>query len=130
MGNPKKINVKGVGRLPAFSHATVAGDLIFVSGILGTLPNTFDLPEGGTAPQTRQTMENIKSVLAAAGATMEDIVKVNVYLTDMTTFGDMNDAYVEFFPGDPPSRITVGCSALALGAAVEIDCIALNPGRK
>ena len=61
---------------------------------------------------------------------MEDIVKVNVYLTDMTTFGDMNDAYMEFFQSDPPSRITVGCSALALGAAVEIDCIALNPGRK
>jgi 2-iminobutanoate/2-iminopropanoate deaminase len=130
MEKPKKINVKGVGRLPAFSHATVAGDLIFVSGILGTMPNTFDLPEGGTAPQTRQTMQNIKSVLAAAGATMEDIVKVNVYLTDMTTFSDMNDAYMEFFRSDPPSRITVGCSALALGAAVEIDCIALNPDRK
>jgi len=125
---PKRINVEGVGRLPAFSHATIAGDTIYVSGTLGTKPDSFDLAEGGTGPQTAQTLENIKTILAGAGATFDDVVKMNVFLTDMSTFRAMNTAYLTFFPGDPPARITVGCAALALGAAVEIDCIARNPG--
>ncbi len=124
MSDIRKINDEGLGRLPAFSHATVVGDLIFVSGTLGTLPGSFDLAEGGMGPQTAQTLRNIKSILETAGATLADVAKVNVYVTDMTKFGEMNEAYLEFFPGDPPSRITVGCSALALGALVEIDCIA------
>ena len=124
---PARINVEGVGRLPAFSHATIAGDTIYVSGTLGTKPNSFELAEGGTGPQTVQTLENIKAILAGAGATFDDVVKMNVFLTDMSTFRAMNAAYLVFFPGDPPARITVGCTALALGAAVEIDCIAQNP---
>jgi reactive intermediate/imine deaminase len=127
VSGPKRINVEGVGRLPAFSHATLAGGLIFVSGMLGTLPGSFNLAPGGTAGQTRQALENIRAILAGAGATLADVAKVNVYLTDMTTFSEMNEAYLEFFPGEPPARITVGCAALALGAAVEIDCIALDP---
>lgn len=129
MGGPRKINVEGVGRLPVFSHAAIAGDLIFVSGMLGTLPGGFDLAPGGTAGQTRQALENIRAILAGAGARLEDVAKVNVYLTDMTTFAEMNRAYLPFFPGEPPARITVGCAALALGAAVEMDCIAQNPAR-
>ena len=124
MNTIKAINVEGLGRLPAFSHATVVGDLIFVSGTLGTRGASFELVEGGTGPQTTQALENINVILAASGATLQDIVKVNVYLTDMAAFGEMNTAYLRFFPQDPPARITVGCSALALGAAVEIDCIA------
>ncbi len=124
---PQRINVPGVGRLPAFSHATVAGDTIYVSGTLGTKPRSAELVEGGTGPQTAQTLENIKAILAAAGATLDDVVKMNVFLTNMDTFGAMNAAYLTFFEGDPPARITVGCTALALGAAVEIDCIARNP---
>ncbi len=127
VAKPQRINVDGVGRLPAFSHATLAGGLIFVSGTLGTRPGSFDLAEGGTGPQTQQTLGNIRAILAGAGATLEDVVKVNVFLTDMSTFREMNEAYLEFFPGDPPARITVGCSALALNAAVEIDCIAQSP---
>jgi len=129
MGGPRKVNVEGVGRLAAFSHATVAGGLVFVSGMLGTLPGGFDLAPGGTAGQTRQALENIRAILAGAGARLEDVVKVNVFLTDMTTFAEMNRAYLAFFPGEPPARITVGCTALALGAAVEMDCIAQDPAR-
>lgn len=127
MNDIKAINAEGLGRLPAFSHATVLGDLIFVSGTLGTRAGSFDLVEGGTGAQTTQTLENINLILTAAGATLRDIVKVNVYITDMSAFGEMNEAYLKFFPQDPPARITVGCSALALGAAVEIDCIARRP---
>jgi 2-iminobutanoate/2-iminopropanoate deaminase len=125
----RKVNVEGVGRVPAFSHATVAGDFVYVSGTLGTKTDSFALVEGGTGAQTRRTLENIRTILAGAGAGLEDVVKVNVFLTDMSTFQAMNEAYLEFFPGDPPARITVGCAGLALGAAVEIDCIAFRPGR-
>ncbi len=128
MARAERINVDAVGRLPAFSHAAVAGDLIFVSGTLGTKSGSFDLVEGGMGPQTTQTLENIRSILAGAGATLDDVVKVNVYVTDMSVFSEMNRAYIEIFGDEPPARITVGCSALALGALVEIDCIAQKPG--
>jgi 2-iminobutanoate/2-iminopropanoate deaminase len=123
----EKLNVDGVGRLPTFSHAVVAGDWIFVSGSLGTKPGSFELVPGGAGPQTAQTLANIRAILAGCGATLADVVKVNVFLTDMTTFREMNEAYLAAFPGEPPARITVGCAGLALGAAVEIDCIALAP---
>lgn len=127
MSKAERINVDGVGRLPAFSHATIAGDLIFVSGTLGTKSRTFELVEGGMGPETTQTLENIKTILEGAGATPDDIVKVNVFVTDMSAFPEMNEAYLEFFGDDPPARITVGCAGLALEAKIEIDCIARRP---
>jgi 2-iminobutanoate/2-iminopropanoate deaminase len=127
MAGPRRINAEGLGRLPAFSHASVAGDFVYVSGTLGTKPDSFELVDGGMGPQTRQTLENIRAILEAAGATLADLVKVNVFVTDMGAFREMNAAYLEFFDADPPARITVGCSALALGALVEIDAIAHRP---
>ena len=123
----RKVNVEGVGRLPTFCSAVVAGDFVYVSGTLGTQPGSFNLVPGGTGPQTTQTLRNIEKILAAAGAGFDDVVKVNVFITDMAQFPDMNRSYLEFFPGDPPARITVGCAALALGALVEIDCVAYRP---
>jgi 2-iminobutanoate/2-iminopropanoate deaminase len=120
----RSLIVEGLGRLPQFSHATVAGDLIFVSGTLGTQGEGFDLVPGGTGPETTQTLRNIEKILRAAGADLSDIVKVSVFLVDMTTFKEMNNAYAEFFGPEPPARITVGGIKLALGAAVEIECIA------
>jgi 2-iminobutanoate/2-iminopropanoate deaminase len=118
------INADGLGRLPAFSHASVAGDFVFVSGTLGTKAESFELVEGGMQEQTTQTLRNIRTILEASGASLADVVKVNVFVTDMAQFADMNRAYREFFPAEPPARITVGCSALALDALVEIDCVA------
>lgn len=123
----RKINVPGVARLPAFCHATLAGQQIFVSGMLGALPGRLELTEGGTGPQTVQALRNIEQVLQACGSRLDQVAKVNVYLTDMATFGEMNEAYLSVFGDDPPARITVGCTALALGAAVELDCIAFLP---
>ena len=125
MAKPERINAPGLGRLPAFSHATRAGDTIWVSGTLGTKEGSFELVEGGMAAQTSQTLRNIQSILAASGASFADVVKMNVFVTDMALFPEMNRAYLEFFPEEPPARITVGCSALALGALVEIDCVAV-----
>jgi 2-iminobutanoate/2-iminopropanoate deaminase len=126
-GTIERITSDQVGRLPAFSHATRAGGFIHVSGTLGTKPGTFTLVEGGMAEQTRQTLENIRAILRAAGADLQDVVKVQVFVTDMARFPDMNQVYREFFPSEPPARITVGCSALALGGLVEIDCVAYRP---
>jgi 2-iminobutanoate/2-iminopropanoate deaminase len=123
----RKINVPGVARLPAFCHASIAGDQVFVSGVLGARPGTMELTDGGTGAQTAQALRNIGTILAACGCTLADVAKVNVYLTDMTAFGEMNEAYLEAFGSEPPARITVGCSALALGAAVEMDCVAFLP---
>ena len=120
----RSIIAEGLGRLPQFSHATVAGELIFVSGTLGTLGEAFDLAPGGTGPETTQTLRNIETILRTAGAELSDVVKVSVYLSDMSTFAEMNKAYSEFFGEDPPARITVGGAVLALGAAVEIECVA------
>ena len=127
MTRPGRVNVEGVGQLPAFSHACISGDLIFVSGTLGTRPGTFELVEGGMGPETTQTLENIRTILEGAGASLDDVIKLNVFVTDMSGFPEMNRAYLEFFPTDPPARITVGCSGLALGAKIEIDCIAQKP---
>jgi 2-iminobutanoate/2-iminopropanoate deaminase len=123
----RKINVPDVARLPAFCHATMAGDQVFVSGMLGARPGALELVDGGTGAQTTQALRNIETVLAACGCSLADVAKVNVYLTDMATFGEMNDAYLGVFGNDPPARITVGCSGLALGAAVEMDCVAFVP---
>jgi 2-iminobutanoate/2-iminopropanoate deaminase len=123
----KHIYVDGLARLPAFCHAVVAGDFIYVSGTLGTKPNSMDLVEGGTGPETTQTLRNIETILKACGASLADVVKVNVFLRDIATFAEMNTAYLAVMGDDPPARITVGRTELALGAAVEIDCVAYKP---
>ena len=123
----RKVVVDGLGKLPAFCHAVVAGDFIFVSGTLGTKPNSFELVEGGTGAETRQTLLNIETILEGCGAGLSDLVKLNVFLADIGTFSEMNAAYLEKMGDDPPARITVGRAELALGAAVEIDGIAHKP---
>jgi 2-iminobutanoate/2-iminopropanoate deaminase len=121
------VNVESLGRLPAFCHAVVAGDFIYVSGTLGTRPGGLDLVEGGTREQTARTLRNIETILQECGASLADLVKVNVFLSDMKTFPEMNAAYLEILGSDPPARITVGRVELALGAAVEIDAVAYKP---
>lgn len=120
----RKLNVDGIGKLPAFCHAVQAGPFLYVSGTLGTKPDSFELVKGGTGPQTTQTLRNIETILKGCGFALADLVKVNVFLADMATFADMNAAYIEVIGDDPPARITVGRAALALGAAVEIDAVA------
>lgn len=124
MSNNPRVIVPDLGHLPQFCHATVAGDLVFVSGTLGTIGGGFELAAGGAGPETAQTLRNIGRILEAAGATFDDVVKVSIHMSDMSGFAEMNEAYGEFFADDPPARITVGCSELALGAIVEIECIA------
>ena len=107
-----------------FSAAVRVDHLIFLSGNIGNLPGTLDLPDGGIQAETRQTMENIQSALALAGATMADVVKCTVFMADMSEWGAMNEVYRTYFE-TPPARSALGASGLALGALVEIECIAV-----
>ena len=108
-----------------FSSAVRVGNLLYLSGQIGTIPGTRQLPEGGVGPETSQTLENIRSVLQHAGSSLERVVKCTVFLTDIADYAAMNDVYRTFFPEKPPARSTVAGSGLALGARVEIECIAL-----
>jgi 2-iminobutanoate/2-iminopropanoate deaminase len=125
--NIKKVNVSSLGRLPAFCHAVVAGDFIYVSGTLGTISDSMELIEGGTGAETAQALKNISLILKECGASLSDLVKVSVFLADIQAFSEMNESYLEVIGIDPPARITVGRAELARGAAVEIDAIAYKP---
>ena len=106
--------------------ATRVGDLIFCSGALGVDEN-FKLVEGGVGAQTRQAIANLQAVLATAGATLADVAKITVWLTDLADFAVFNAAYAEAFGDTLPARSTV-TSALAIpGALVEIEAIASIP---
>lgn len=124
---PEKQTIQLPGSLEGlpFSSAVRVGDMLYLSGQIGVLPGTRDLAPGGTAAETRQTMENIRAVLAHAGSSMDRVVKCTVFLLDMGDYQEMNDVYREFFPRDPPARSSLAATGLALGARVEIECLAL-----
>ena len=111
-----------------FSPAIRAGDFIFLSGAIGTRPGTTELVSGDVGEQTRQTMENLRTVLRAAGSDLDDVATCTVFLVDMRDYAAMNAVYATFWEGDPPARSTVAGSGLALGARVEIECMAYAPG--
>jgi 2-iminobutanoate/2-iminopropanoate deaminase len=107
------------------STAVRVGDIVFLSGALGTKPGGGGLADGGIEGQTRQALENVKASATLAGVTMADIAKCTVFITDVSMFQAMNTVYREFFPSEPPARTTVGVAALVVpGALIEIECIA------
>src|SRR3989442_14852374 len=116
----------GVG-LP-FSAAVRVGNMLYLSGQIGNVPGTRQLADTGITGQTRQTFENIRTTLAYAGSSLERVVKCTVFLVDIKDFAAMNAVYVTYFPKDPPARSTVAGSGLALGARVEIECLATVGG--
>jgi len=107
-----------------FSSAVRVWNVLYLSGQIGNLPGTCQLADTGIAGQTRQTLENIKAVLSYAGSSFERVFKCTVFLANITDFAAMNGVYATYFPKDPPARSTVAGSGLALGARVEIECIA------
>jgi 2-iminobutanoate/2-iminopropanoate deaminase len=108
-----------------FSSAIRAGNLLFLSGQIGNVPGTRQLADTGIAGQTRAALENIKSILAAAGSSLDRVVKCTVFLVSFDDYAGMNAVYASFFPKDPPARSTVAGSGLAFGARTEIECIAM-----
>ncbi|MGQ0813770.1 MAG: RidA family protein [Gemmatimonadota bacterium] len=108
-----------------FSEAVKAGNTLYLSGMIGVVPGSLKLAEGGIVAETRQTMENIRTALARNGGSLNDVVKCLVMLADMSEWGKMNEVYATFFPNDKPARSSFGASGLALNARVEIECIAV-----
>jgi len=108
-----------------FSSAVRVGNMLYLSGQIGTLPGSRELAAGGIGPETRQTMENIKQVLEYSGSSLDQVVKCTVFLLNIGDYAAMNEVYASFFENDPPARSTLAASGLALGAQVEIECIAL-----
>ena len=107
-----------------FSPAIRVGNVIYLSGQLGNRIGTRELVPGGITAEARQTMENIRTVLEAAGSSLDRVFKCTVFLADIADYPAMNAVYASYFPKDPPARSTVAGSGLALGARVEIECLA------
>jgi 2-iminobutanoate/2-iminopropanoate deaminase len=107
-----------------YSQAVKAGKFLFASGQLGLDPTTGNLQEGIEA-QTRQALANIQAVLAAAGASVENVVKTTIFLADMAHFATVNNLYAQVFQAEPPARSTVQVAALPKGGLVEIEIVAL-----
>lgn len=109
-----------------YSQAIEAGGFIFVSGQIPLIPATGEIVEGSVEVQTARVLENLKAILDAAGASLENVVKTTVYITNMDDFAKVNGIYGQYFQENPPARVCVEVSKLPKGALVEIDVIAAH----
>jgi len=107
-----------------FSEAVRVGNMLYLSGQIGVVPGTLKLVPGGMKEEARQTMENIRTTLEVHGASLRDVVKCTVMLADISEWGAFNDVYRTFFSERYPARSALGANGLALGARVEVECIA------
>ena len=113
-----------------YSQGIKANGFLFVSGQIGLNPSTRKLVEGGMQAEAVQIMENIRAILTAGGAGMEDVISTTIYLKNIDDFQKMNEIYGRYFTGNFPTRSTVGVSSLAGGANIEITVTALSPMKK
>lgn len=112
--------------LGPYSQGIDAGSIVITSGQVPIDPATGAVVEGGIAAQTRQSLTNVQAVLAAAGLTMENVIKTTVFLKDMNDFAAMNEVYATFFTGNPPARSAVEVARLPKDVLVEIEAIAVR----
>lgn len=112
--------------LGPYSQAIVAGNTVYVSGQVPIDPATGQFAEGGIKELTRQSLTNIRHILAEAGLTMQHVVKTSVFLADMDDFAEMNEVYATFFAAPFPARSAVAVKTLPKGARIEIECIAVK----
>lgn len=108
-----------------YSQAIRKGDTLYLSGQIGLVPATGELISPDVAEQTTQALANMKAVLVQAGASIDDVCKVTVFITDMADFQTVNDVYARTFTADPPARSCVAVAALPKGARVEVEAIAV-----
>lgn len=109
-----------------YSHAVLAGDLVYCSGQVPLDPATSELVTGDIAAQTNRIIDNLAAVLVAAGSGLARVVKTTVFLTDIGDFAAMNEVYAKRFGEHRPARSTIGVAALPRGARIEIECIAAH----
>ena len=131
-GEPAKVEYLNSGKvLPAglpFSEAVRVNDTLYLSGQLGITPGALKLVPGGIKQEARQTMDNIRTTLQAHGYEMRDLVKCTVMLADIAEWPTFNAIYSTYFTDRFPARSAFAASGLALGARVEVECIAVAPG--
>lgn len=106
-----------------YSQAIRAGDTVYLSGQIPLVPETMELVSGGAEHQIRQVFDNLTAVAEAAGGTLEDVVKLTVYLTDLGDFPVVNEVMAEYFTEPYPARAAIGVAQLPKGATVEMDAI-------
>lgn len=111
-----------------FSEAVRAGDTLYLSGQVGIKPGTMQLVTGGIREEARQALENIRISLEAHGYSMRDVIKCTVMLADISEWATFNEVYKTFFTAPYPARSAFGASGLALGARVEVECVAATAG--
>jgi 2-iminobutanoate/2-iminopropanoate deaminase len=110
-----------------YSHAVRFGGLLICSGQIPLDPQTGEIVGSTAAEQARRCMENLAAVCHAAGASLDDALRLTIYMTDLAEFASVNEVYGAFFGSRPPARVTVGVAALPRGAYVEIDAIVAAP---
>lgn len=106
-----------------YSQAIRAGDTVYLSGQIALDPETMQLVTGDIEAQTRRVFENLKAVAEAAGATLANAVKVNIYLTDFATYAKVNEVMAKYFSQPYPARAAIGVAQLPRGASIEIECV-------
>ena len=119
---------KAPAAIGPYSQAIRVGNLVYTSGQIPIDPATGALVEGGIKEQTRQSLTNVRAILAEAGLAMSDVVKTTVFMADMNDFAEMNAVYAEFFSEPYPARSAVAVKTLPKGALVEIEVVAEAPG--
>lgn len=124
----KAINAGSAAAVGPYSHAVETAGLLYLSGQTPIDPSTNKLIEGSIGEQTEQCFRNLFAVLGEADLTPDDVIKVQVYLTDMDDFQAMNEIYATKFSKPYPARTTIGCASLPLGARIEIGMIAETRG--
>jgi reactive intermediate/imine deaminase len=107
-----------------FSEAVRFGGMLYLSGQIGTMPGTLELVPGGIREETRQTLENIRVILERHGSSLGRVVKCTAFLADIGEWAEMNEVYTSFFTGELPARSALAASGLALGARIEMECMA------
>lgn len=112
-----------------YSQAVQDGDLIFVAGQLASDDPLWSGPAGDIEAETRAAMDRVAAVLDAVGASLADILKVSIFMTDLSGLARMNAVYATYFPNGFPARTTVGVASLINGGMIEIECVARAPGR-
>ncbi len=117
-------SIEAPGAIGPYSQAVKASGLIFCSGQIPLDPATGKVVDGGIEEQTERVLINLKAVLSAGGASVDQVLKTTVYMVDLSEFPRMNAVYAKHFPASPPARATVQVSGLPLGVRVEIDAVA------
>jgi 2-iminobutanoate/2-iminopropanoate deaminase len=111
-----------------YSHAIESNGLLFCSGQVPLDPDTGKMVEGSIGDQARRCLENLKIVCDERGAKLSDAVRMSIYVTDISTFGEVNEAYGSYFESEPPARTTIGVAALPGGAQIEMDAVVAVSG--